>query len=134
MTTRNKKREETYPENGTVILSLPLHRLVVLTLAAYRKREKLNQTEFSKMIGYSQAAWSKVENGQVNMPLSRYVEAIESLGIKDAIEIAREVGRRLEQRGVRVFSIPPGGNYYPPPRKLVSEVISEVLGAEVDSH
>lgn len=50
-------------------------------LRSYREDKKLSQIEFGKIISYSQAELSKIENGKVDITINQYFHIIRSLEI-----------------------------------------------------
>lgn len=50
-------------------------------LRSYREDKKLSQMEFGKIISYSQAELSKIENGKVDITINQYFHIIRSLEI-----------------------------------------------------
>jgi len=50
-------------------------------LRNYREDKKLSQIEFGKILSYSQAELSKIENGKVDITINQYFSIIRSLEI-----------------------------------------------------
>jgi len=50
-------------------------------LKSYREDRKLNQVEFGKILSYSQAELSKIENGKIDITINQYLQIIRTLEI-----------------------------------------------------
>jgi len=48
-------------------------------LKSYREDRKLNQIEFGKILSYSQAELSKIENGKIDITMNQYLQIIKTL-------------------------------------------------------
>lgn len=50
-------------------------------LKSYREYRKLSQIEFGKIISYSQAELSKIENGKIDVTINQYLQIVRTLEI-----------------------------------------------------
>lgn len=50
-------------------------------LKSYREDRKLNQVEFGKILSYSQAELSKIENGKIDITINQYLQIVRTLEI-----------------------------------------------------
>ena len=50
-------------------------------LKSYREDRKLNQVEFGRIISYSQAELSKIENGKIDVTINQYLQIVRTLEI-----------------------------------------------------
>lgn len=50
-------------------------------LKSYREYRKLNQIEFGKIISYSQAELSKIENGKIDITINQYSQIVRTLEV-----------------------------------------------------
>jgi len=50
-------------------------------LKEHRELRKLNQVEFGKLLSYSQAEMSKIENGLIDITINQYIQIVESLEV-----------------------------------------------------
>lgn len=50
-------------------------------LKSYREDRKLNQVEFGKVLSYSQAELSKIENGKIDITINQYLQIVRTLEI-----------------------------------------------------
>lgn len=50
-------------------------------LKKYRDARKLNQIEFGKILSYSQAEMSKIENGKIDITMNQYFHIVKALEI-----------------------------------------------------
>ena len=50
-------------------------------LKSYREERKLNQIDFGKILSYSQAEMSKIENGKIDITINQYIFIIRTLEI-----------------------------------------------------
>lgn len=48
-------------------------------LKSYREYRKLNQIEFGKILSYSQAELSKIENGKIDVTINQYIQIVKTL-------------------------------------------------------
>lgn len=48
-------------------------------LKKYRNTRKLNQIEFGKILSYSQAEMSKIENGKIDITMNQYFHIVKAL-------------------------------------------------------
>ena len=48
-------------------------------LKSYREDRKLNQIEFGKILSYSQAELSKIENGKIDITINQYLQIVRTL-------------------------------------------------------
>ena len=48
-------------------------------LKNYREDKKLNQIEFGKIVSYSQAELSKIENGKIDITINQYLQIVKTL-------------------------------------------------------
>jgi len=48
-------------------------------LKKYRNARKLNQIEFGKILSYSQAEVSKIENGKIDITMNQYFHIVKAL-------------------------------------------------------
>ena len=54
-------------------------------LKSYREYRKLNQVEFSKILSYSQAELSKIENGKIDVTINQYLQIVTTLEIYESL-------------------------------------------------
>ena len=50
-------------------------------LKSYREYKKLNQIELGKILSYSQAELSKIENGKIDVTINQYLQIVKTLEI-----------------------------------------------------
>lgn len=50
-------------------------------LKSYREDRKLNQIEFGKILSYSQAELSKIENGKIDITINQYLQIVRTLEV-----------------------------------------------------
>ena len=54
-------------------------------LKNYRELRKLNQVEFGKILSYSQAELSKIENGKIDITINQYLQIVKNLEIIESL-------------------------------------------------
>ena len=48
-------------------------------LREYRKTRNINQVELGKILSYSQAEMSKIENGKIDITINQYLQIVETI-------------------------------------------------------